>query len=510
MNVAHLLDRAMQQYPERTAIYFPGIAGMVPPRAISYKELSDWTGRFAGGLKAVGLQPGDRFAVYLPNLPQFVIAIWGGFKAGCVPTPMNPTLKKREIMHQITDSGAKLIIAPVFMVEEVEKAAEELPELKIFVVGPGASHANFDELVKHSPHFVERDDDDLALMPYTSGTTGKPKGVLLTHKNLSSNIQSVMKLMEAKGTGERLLVPIPMFHITGMTVLMLTPLSLGVTIYPMLRWDAEQAMQLIQEHKITSMVCVPTLYIDLLNHPKAHQYDLSSLKLCSSGGAKMPVPVIEAMEQKLGVTVYEGYGLTETSPVTHTNLAAPKRKVGSIGWPLEGAECKIADENNRQVPVGQVGELCVRGPMVMRGYHNNPEATRQAIDSEGFFHTGDLAYVDEEGYYYIVDRVKDMINVGGVKVFPKEVEHVLYEHPAVAECAVVGIPDERKGETVKAYIVLKPGYAPSDTLAEEIQQHCLRELAAYKHPREIEFVKELPKTASGKIQKYVLRGSGSR
>jgi long-chain acyl-CoA synthetase len=218
------------------------------------------------------------------------------------------------------------------------------------------------------------------------------------------------------------------------------------------------------------------------------------------------VPVIEAMQKKLGVTVYEGYGLTETSPLTHTNLAAPKPKIGSIGWPIEGAECKIVDENNKRLAVGQVGELCVRGPMVMKGYHNNPEATRQAIDSEGFFHTGDLAYVDNEGYYYIVDRVKDMINVGGVKVFPKEVEHVLYEHPAVAECAVVGIPDERKGETVKAYIVLRAGYEPSETLAEEIRQHCLRELAAYKHPREIEFVKELPKTASGKIQKYVLRG----
>jgi long-chain acyl-CoA synthetase len=180
--------------------------------------------------------------------------------------------------------------------------------------------------------------------------------------------------------------------------------------------------------------------------------------------------------------------------------------MGSIGWPIEGAECKIVDEANRRLPVGQIGELCVRGPMVMKGYHNNPEATRQAIDDEGFFHTGDLAYVDEEGYYYIVDRVKDMINVGGVKVFPKEVEHVLYEHPAVAECAVVGIPDERKGETVKAYIVLRAGYEPSEALAEEIRQHCLRELAAYKHPREIEFVKELPKTASGKIQKYVLRG----
>jgi long-chain acyl-CoA synthetase len=506
MNIAHLLDRAAQQHPERTAVYFPGIPNAVPSRTISYRELAEWTSRFAGGLKALGLEPGDRFAVYLPNLPQFVIAIWGGFKAGCVPTPMNPTLKKREIIHQITDSGAKLIIAPVFMLEEVEKAAAELPHLKIFVVGPGSPHPNFDELLKHPPHFVEREDDDLALMPYTSGTTGKPKGVLLTHKNLSSNIQAVMKLMREKGAGERLLVPVPMFHITGMTVLMLTPLSMGVTIYPMLRWDAEYALQLIQEHKITSMVCVPTLYIDLLNHPKVTQYDLSSLKLCSSGGAKMPVPVMEALQKKLGITVYEGYGLTETSPVTHTNLAAPKPKMGSIGWPIEGAECKIVDEANRRLPVGQIGELCVRGPMVMKGYHNNPEATRQAIDDEGFFHTGDLAYVDEEGYYYIVDRVKDMINVGGVKVFPKEVEHVLYEHPAVAECAVVGIPDERKGETVKAYIVLRAGYEPSEALAEEIRQHCLRELAAYKHPREIEFVKELPKTASGKIQKYVLRG----
>lgn len=506
MNVARLFEEAAQQHPERTAVYFPGIPNMgIPPRPINYKELSEWTSRFAGGLKALGLQPGDRFAVYMPNLPQFVISIWGGFKAGCVPSPMNPTLKKREIVHQITDSGAKLIIAPVFMLEEVAKAAEELPDLKVYVVGPGSPYPNFDELLKHPQHFVECADDDLALMPYTSGTTGRPKGVLLTHKNLSSNVQSVMKLMQAKSTGERLLVPIPMFHITGMTVLMLTPLAMGLTIYPMIRWEAEWAMSLIQEHKITSMVCVPTLYIDLLNHPKAGQYDLSSLKLCSSGGAKMPVPVLEAFEKKLGVTVYEGYGLTETSPVTHTNLAAPQRKVGAIGWPIEGAECKIVDEQNKRLPVGQVGELCIRGPMVMKGYHNQPEATKQVIDAEGFFHTGDLGYVDAEGYYYIVDRVKDMINVGGVKVFPKEVEQVLYEHPAVAECAVVGVADERKGETVKAFIVLKPNFMPSDKLAEEIQQHSLNELAAYKHPREVEFVAQLPKTASGKIQKYLLR-----
>jgi long-chain acyl-CoA synthetase len=507
MNVATLFEAAAKKYPERTAVYFPGIPGSYPPRPITYKELSEWTSRFAGGLQSIGVKPGDRIAIYMPNLPQFVIAIWGAFKAGAVPTPMNPTLKRREIVHQITDSGAKAIFAPAVMLEEIEKATEELPGLKVFTVGQ-SKHRQMEELIAAPPLFVEREDNEIALMPYTSGTTGKPKGVLLTHRNLSSNIQAVMKLFEKAGHSERLLVPVPMFHITGMTVLMLTPLSMGMTIYPMVKWDAEFALQLIQEHQITSMVCVPTLYIDLLHHPKVTQYDLSSLKVCSSGGAKLPVPVLEAMQKKLGVTVFEGYGLTETSPVTHTNLAAPRPKVGSIGWPIEGAECKIVDERNQRLPIGQVGELCLRGPMVMKGYHNHPEATRQAIDSEGFFHTGDLAFVDEEGYYHIVDRVKDMINVGGVKVYPKEVEQVLYEHPAVAECAVVGLPDERKGETVKAYVVLKSGQQPSEQLAEEIKNHCLRELAAYKHPRFIEFVQTLPKTASGKIQKYMLRGEG--
>ena len=506
MNVATLFDQAAKKYPDRIGVYFPGISGAIPSRAITYKELSEWTSRFAGGLHSIGIKPGDRIAVYMPNLPHFIIAIWGAFKAGAVPTPMNPTLKRREIVHQITDSNAKAIFAPAMMLEEIEKAADEIPGLKIFSVGP-SKHRQMEELIASPPLFVEREDNDVALQPYTSGTTGKPKGVLLTHRNLSSNIQTIIKLFEKAGHTERLLVPVPMFHITGMTVLMLAPLSMGMTIYPMVKWDAEFAMQLIQEHQITNMFSVPTLYIDLLHHPKLDQYDLRSLKVCGSGGARMPVPVLEALQSKLGVIVYEGYGLTETSPATHSNWAAPKPKAGSIGWPIEGAECKIVDEKNQRLPVGQVGELCIRGPMVMKGYHSNLEATHKAIDSEGFFHTGDIAYVDPEGYYYIVDRVKDMINVGGVKVFPKEVEQVLYEHPAVAECAVVGIPDERKGETVKAYVVLRPGQQPSEPLAEAIKNHCLSELAAYKHPRSIEFVQTLPKTASGKVQKYVLRGS---
>ncbi len=501
MNLAKLLDEAAQKYGERPAIVFED-------QEISYAELADATARFAGGLRRMGIEPDDRVAVYLPNLPQFVIAIWGILKAGAIPTPMNPQLRAREIAYQLKDSGAKLIIGLLPLLEEIEKAIEDAGgDIKIVTVGGESPHTRFREVLRAEPLFVDRDDEDVALQPYTSGTTGRPKGVLLTHRNLISNVQAVSKLFPLSPEEDRLLVPIPMFHITGMTVMMLSPLARGSTIYPMLRWDAEEAFRLIEKHKITDFLAVPTIYIDMLHHPKAQQYDLSSLKLCSSGGAAMPVPVMEAFEEKFGLPIYEGYGLTETSPVTHTNLAAPRRKPGSIGWPIENTECKIVNDKGEELPPGEVGELLIRGPQIMKGYHNNPEATRQAIEPDGFFHTGDLAYRDEEGYYYIVDRVKDMINVGGLNVYPKEVEQVLYEHPAVAECAVVGVPDERKGETVKAYIVLKPGYQPSEQLKEELKQHCLNEIAAYKHPRYIEFVKELPKTASGKIQRYRLRES---
>ncbi len=503
MNLAKLLDEAAREFGERPAVVFEG-------QEISYAELADASARFAGGLRKLGIEPDDRVAVYLPNLPQFVIAIWGILKAGAVPTPMNPQLRAREIAYQLSDSGAKLIIGLLPLLDEVEKAVQSVQhDVKIVTVGGESPHTRFREVLQMGePLLVDRDDEDVALQPYTSGTTGKPKGVLLTHRNLISNVRAVTKLFPLKPEDDRLLVPIPMFHITGMTVLMLSPLARGSTIYPMLRWDAEEALKLIEQHQITDFLAVPTIYIDLLHHPKATPERLQSLKLCSSGGAAMPVPVMEAFERKFGLPIYEGYGLTETSPVTHTNLAAPRRKPGSIGWPIENTECKIVNDKGEEVPAGEVGELLIRGPQVMKGYHNNPEATRQAIDPDGFFHTGDLAKVDEEGYYYIVDRVKDMINVGGLNVYPAEVEQVLYEHPAVAECAVVGVPDERKGETVKAFIVLKPGYEPSDALKEQLKQHCLREIAAYKHPRHIEFVPELPKTASGKIQRYRLREQG--
>jgi len=496
MNVATLFDKAAERHAGKTAIQFED-------HSLTYAEIQDATSRFAGGLKDMGVQPDDRIAVYLPNMPQFVIAIWGAFKAGAVPTPMNPQLRRREIVHQLKDSGAKVIFALVHNMAEVEAAVKEVGEVKIVGVGAPSNHTRFREVLAQ-PHFVERDDNDAALQPYTSGTTGNPKGVVLSHRNLASNVQAIIKLLTLPPEHHRMLVPLPMFHITGMTVMMLAPLSQGATIYPMLRWDAEETLSLIQEHQITNMVGVPTLFIDMMNNPKCDQYDLSSLKVCSSGGAKLPVPILEAFEQKFGVTVYEGYGLTETSPVTHTNLAAPQRKPGSIGVPIEQCEAKVVDEHDNTVAVGEVGELLVRGPMVMQGYHNNPQATA-AVLKDGWFHTGDMAQTDEEGYFYIVDRKKDMVLTGGYNVYPKEVENVLFEHSAVADCAVVGVPDERKGETVKACIVLKPGNVPSDDLAELIRQHCLKELAAYKHPRQIEFMEALPRTGSGKVQKFKLK-----
>lgn len=500
MNLAQLLDEAAEQWGHHPAVVFED-------QELNYAELADATSRFAGGLKALGVQPGDRVAVHLPNLPQFVVSIWGILKAGAVPTPMNPQLKSREIAYQLKDSGAKIIIGLMPLLGEIESAAHQVPGVQIVTVGGESPYKRFRDLLKAAPHVVDRKDEEIALQPYTSGTTGNPKGVLLTHRNLISNVRAVSKLFALSPEEDRLLVPIPMFHITGMTVLMLSPLTRGSTICPMLRWEAETALQLIEKHRITNFLSVPTIYIDLLHHPKLKEYDISSLKLCSSGGARMPVPVMDAYEKKLGISIYEGYGLTETSPVTHANLAAPKRVPGSIGWPIENTECKIANEKGKTLPAGEIGELLIRGPQVMKGYHNNPEATRAAIEPDGFFHTGDLAYVDQQGYYYIVDRVKDMINVGGLKVYPKEVEHVLYEHPAVAECAVVGIPDERKGETVKAFVVLKSSHKPSAALSEELKQYCLNEIAAYKHPREVEFVQILPKTASGKIQKYRLKSA---
>ncbi len=497
MNLAQLLDQAANEHADRLAVGFEN-------EELSYADLAETSSRFAGGLQRMGVEPGDRVGVHLPNLPQFVIAVWGIMKAGAVPTPMNPQLRRREISYQLRDAGAKLLIGLVQYIDEIEAAADEVGGIPLVTVGGKSDHTRFREVLEAPAIVVDRDDDDVALQPYTSGTTGLPKGVLLTHGNLISNARAISDLNPLPPETDAVLVPIPMFHITGMTVMMLSPLIRGATVYPMLQWDAAEAMRLIEQYRINDFLAVPTIYIDMLRHPGVTQTDFSSLEVCISGGAKLPVPVMQKFDQ-LGVPIYEGYGLTETSPVTHTNLAAPERVLGSIGWAIPDTECKIVDETGRELPTGETGELCIRGPQVMKGYHNQPKANAGAFDDEGFFYTGDLAQVDDQGYFYILDRVKDMINPGGFNVYPKEVEQVLYEHNAVAECAVVGVPDERKGETVKAFVVPNGQHEASEDLAEELKSHCLSEIAPYKHPRTIEFVGELPKTASGKIQKYRLR-----
>ncbi len=494
MNLARRLADVAARDPDRVAVEFDGVR-------VTYGALAERTARFAGGLSARGVGPGDRVALHLPNGIEFVVAVWGALAAGAVPTPMNPQLRRREIAHQLEDSGARLLVTSA----GDDSAREGAARTGVAVVEVGGSGGRGFDGIDGDPLLAARDDDDLALMPYTSGTTGKAKGVLLTHGNLASNVRTMNALNGLAPDDYRMLVPLPMFHITGMTVMMLAPLLAGGTIFPLRSWDPAETLRMFGRHRITATVCVPTLLIDMLRVADEVDADLSSVRFLFSGGAGLPVAVLEAFERRFGVEIQEGYGLSETSPVTHANVAAPRRKPGTVGWPIPGCEMRLVDADGADVPLGDVGELWVRGPMVMRGYHGDAAATAAVLDGDGWFRTGDLATRDAEGYVSIIDRKKDMILVGGLNVYPKEVEAVLHEHPAVRECAVTGAPDERKGETVVAWVVPADGRAPGDALADELRGYCLDELAAYKHPRVVRFLDALPRTASGKVRKFELR-----
>lgn len=497
MNLARCLEEIAAREPDRDAVVFEGTG-------LTYAALAARAARFAGGLRDRGTGPGDRVALHLANGVEFIVAVWGAFAAGAVPTPMNPQLRRREVAHQLSDSGARLLVTAATNDDAARAAAARVGGVTVIEVG-GVGADSFDA-VDGAPLFVERADDDLALMPYTSGTTGKPKGVQLTHANLTSNVRAMNTLNGLAPDDYRMLVPLPMFHITGMTTMMLSPLAAGGTVFPLRSWDAKETLRMFGRHRITTTVCVPTLFIDMLRVADEVDADLSSVRFIFSGGAGLPVPVLEAFERRFGVEIHEGYGLSETSPVTHVNLAAPTRRPGTVGWPIPGCEMRIVGDEGEDVPVGDVGELWVRGPMVMKGYHGDAEATAEVLDADGWFRTGDLATRDGDGYTSIIDRKKDMVLVGGMNVYSKEVETVLHEHEAVRECAVVGAPDERKGETVVAWVVVKEGFEPGEGLGEELKQWCLQELAAYKHPRVVKFIDALPRTGSGKVRKFELRG----
>jgi long-chain acyl-CoA synthetase len=385
--------------------------------------------------------------------------------------------------------------------------------------GGEADHPPFEAfLADEELSVVDQADDDVAIQPYTSGTTGQPKGVLLTHDNVVWDARASASLMDG-GVKEddRFLGALPLFHIYGMTVTMIAVLFEGGAYYPLPAWDAQQALSLIEREGITVMHGVPAMFNDVVNQPNASEFDLSSVRFANSGGDSLPAAVMDRFEDLYGIELYEGYGLTETSPVTHAN-APGSRRPGSVGKPIEGIEARIVGEDFETIervergPIdegavdldGISGELVVSGPNVMKGYHDRPEASEEVFtgaDGKRWFHTGDVGYWDEEDFFYVVDRANHIIVTGGYNVYPREVEELLYEHPTVADAAVVGIPDERRNETVKAFVVPTP---EGEVSAEEIREYCLSNLAEYKHPREVEFREELPRTTTGKVQKFEL------
>ncbi|MFB6166428.1 MAG: long-chain fatty acid--CoA ligase [Haloarculaceae archaeon] len=490
---------------------------------VTYEAFWRQVGQFAQALSDAGVEPGDRVALYLPNLPQYVTGFFGTLRAGGIVVPMNPQYKSREISHLLDDSGAKAVVALADLVPQVREVQDDTSvETVVSVGGDAESAVAFEDfLADEELPIVERDDDDVAVQPYTSGTTGKPKGVLLTHGNITFTARASVEIMpDGVEDTDTFLGVLPLFHIYGMTVTMIATLFFGGTYRPVPEWDAQEAARIIEEEDITVMHGVPAMYNDIVNQPNADEFDLSSIRFTNSGGASIPIEVIDRFEELFDVQLNEGYGLTETSPVTHANRPDARRK-GSIGKTLPGVESKIVDGSFETVPTVEsgpvdeeeadldeiTGELVIHGPNVMKGYYELPGANEGAFteDAEGkrWFHTGDVGYWDEDGYFYVVDREKHMIVTGGYNVYPREVEELLFEHPDVADAAVVGIPDERRGETVKAFVVPTPD---AEATPEDIKQYCLENLAEYKHPREVEFVDELPRTTTGKVQKFELRG----
>ncbi|MFC7365523.1 MULTISPECIES: long-chain-fatty-acid--CoA ligase [Bhargavaea] len=517
------LTRSASKYPEKTAIHFLG-------RQVIYQELYESALKFGNYLKSLGIGRGDRVAIMLPNCPQNVIAFYGILYAGGVVVQTNPLYTEKELAYQMKDSGARAILTLDILFPRVSKVIGETALENVIVTGikdylpfpknilypfvqkreygmtvkvehRGRNHL-FTEIMKRSQaepiQASETDQDDLALLQYTGGTTGSPKGVMLTHRNLNANTEMCAAWMYRCEPGEEVVLGIlPFFHVYGMTTVLVLSVSQGNKMVLVPKFDPETVLKLIDKQSPTLFPGAPTIYIGLLNHPDIGNYDLSSIKACLSGSAPLPVDIQTQFEKITKGKLVEGYGLSESSPVTHANLIWDgERKKGSVGIPWPDTEAAIFRTGTTEsVEQGEVGEIAVKGPQIMKGYWNRPEETAATL-KDGWLLTGDLGYMDEDGYFYVVDRKKDMIIASGYNVYPREIEEVLYEHPDVAECVVAGIPDPYRGETVKAYIVLKED---AEVTEEELNAHCRKSLAAYKVPKLYEFRKELPKTAVGKI-----------
>ncbi|MFI1396487.1 long-chain fatty acid--CoA ligase [Streptomyces sp. NPDC020681] len=454
---------------------------------LTYAELDEASARMAGLLRERGVQPGDRVGCMLPNVPQFAAVYYGILRAGAVVVPMNVLLKPREVAYHLSDSQATLVVAWHGFAEDA-LAGAATAGTECLLVTPG----EFETLLAATTPqagIVERDPSDTAVILYTSGTTGTPKGAELTHSNLIRNTEISVDLFSLTA-GDVVLGALPLFHAFGQTCGLSASVTAGACLALVPRFDAHAVLETIHHHRVSIFQGVPTMYVALLSHPERAKFDVDSLRLCVSGGSALPVEVLHAFEAEFGCIIVEGYGLSETSPVASFNHADRVRKPGSIGQPIDGVEMTLLDVSDG------VGEIAIRGHNVMKAYWQRPEATAEAIDADGWFRSGDLARVDEDGYYFIVDRKKDLIIRGGYNVYPREIEELLYAHPAVREAAVVGVPHPELGEEICAAVALKDG---ATATPEELREHIKAQAAAYKYPRHVWMVAELPKTSTGKI-----------
>ena len=521
-----ILDESAKKYPDNIAIIFQD-------KKISYRELSKEVNSFASGLQKNGLAKNNRVAIYLPNIPQFIISYYGALKAGAIVTSICPLFKERELKHQLVDSGSDTLIILDLFYPLFEKIKSEthvkrvivtsikdylppltriigsfLGKIQSYDVSNETNVLFFKELTSSSPEPIEIEFDpvkDLALLQYTGGTTGLPKGAMLTHYNLVSNAYMCNAWYEGEEGKETYLNVIPFYHIFGMTATLNNAVASASSMILIPRFDVVEVLKSIEKYKATVFSGVTTLYNALLNHPDIRKYDLTSLNFCICGASSIPPEIQRQFMELTGSTLVEGYGLTEASPVTHANPMDPTFetvKVGSIGFSWPDTEAKIVDPVSRiELPNGEVGELVIKGPQVMRGYWNMPEETLNVL-RDGWLYTGDIARKDGEGYFFLVDRAKDLIKYKGHSVYPREIEDVIYEHPAVKLCAVVGVPDEVSGEIPKAFIVLKNDVEVSE---DEIIQFVKDRVAAFKRIRKVEFRKELPMSPVMKILKRELR-----
>jgi long-chain acyl-CoA synthetase len=471
------------------------VAVRVDDAVMTYQELEEASARVAGLLHERGLGPGDRVGIMMPNVAEVPVVYYGVLRAGGVVVPMNPLLKAREVAYYLGDSGAGLVFAWHAFADQARGGAEQAGADLIVVDGDG--FPGLLALAAADDRVADRENGDTAVILYTSGTTGHPKGAELTHGNLASNTEVACTDITRVGPDDVIFGGLPLFHVFGQTVALNVAVASGACLTLLPRFTAEHALRIIADHRVTIFEAVPTMYVALLHQPDRAGYDTCSLRMCVSGGAALPVQVLRGFEEAFGVPVLEGYGLSETSPVASFNHPGREHKPGSIGTPIRDVQMRVVDSDGHEVPQGEVGEIVIRGPNVMKGYWGRPEATAEAI-RDGWFHTGDLARADEDGYFYIVDRKKDLIIRGGYNVYPREIEEVLYEHPAVAEAAVIGLPHPALGEEIGAAVVLKPGAAVS---AGELRNYVKGQVAAYKYPRHVWIADALPKGTTGKIQK---------